>query len=93
MLKLSNKTFSWFYVQAGSHTVATQWGSFERALEKQLSFTVENGRTYYLSAGGTKSAQGSYDSFHTNFNLVDENLAGKEMQKISRYVPAASQNP
>lgn len=93
MLKLANKAFSWFYVPAGSRTVATRWGSFERALEKQLSFTVENGRTYYVRAGGTRSMQGTYDAFHTSLDLVDENLAGKEMQKISRYVPSASQTP
>lgn len=73
--------------------MATQWGSFGRALEKQVSFTAENGGTYYVRAGGTRSIQGTYDVFHTSLDLVDEHLAGKEMQKISRYVPAASQNP
>lgn len=90
-LKLSNKSYSWFYVRAGNHTIATEWGIFGGAQEKNISLTVENGKTYYLRAGGTKSSQGSYDSYHSTLDPVDENLAGRELKKITRYIPATPQ--
>lgn len=90
-LKLSNKAYSWFYVRPGNHAVATEWGIFGGAQEKNISLTVENGKTYYLRAGGTKSSQGSYDSYHSTLDPVDENLAGKELKKITRYIPATPQ--
>lgn len=91
VLKLSNKAYSWFYVRPGEHTIATDWGMFRGAQEKNISLTVESGRTYYLRASGTKSSQGSYDSYHSTLDSVDENLAGKELNKLTRYIPASPQ--
>ncbi|GEM_PF-4806701 len=87
-LKLSNKSYSWFYVPAGSHSIKTDWGYFGKSMAKSVSLTVESGATYYVRAGGTKSMQGTYDEYHTNLDPVDATLAVKEIKKLKNYIPA-----
>lgn len=87
-LKLSNKSYSWFYVLVGNHSVKTHWGYFDKSMAKSVSLTVESGGTYYVRAGGTKSIQGTYDEYHTSLDPVDATLAVKEIKKLKKFIPA-----
>lgn len=87
-LKLSNKSYSWFYVPAGNHSIKTDWGYFGKSMAKSVSLTAESGATYYVRAGGTKSMQGTYDDYHTSLDPVDATLAVKEIKKLKKYIPA-----
>lgn len=86
-LKLSNKSYSWFYVPVGNHRVKTDWGYFGKSMVKSISISAESGATYYIRAGGTKSMQWSSDVYHTSLDPVDATLAVKEIKKLKKYIP------
>lgn len=87
-LKLSNKSYSWFYVPAGNHSITTDWGYFGKSMAKSVSLSAESGAIYYIRAGGTKSTQGMTDIYHTSLDPVDATLAVKEIKKLKKYIAA-----
>lgn len=89
---LSNKSYTWFYVSAGSHTLRTKWGLFAEVPELEGVLQAQSGGVHYVKMTGSvmmlasKSAR-TYSGIHE----VAEAEATADLAKTKKYNPAIVQ--
>ena len=92
VLKLPNKSYSWFYAKKGWYIIKTFWGRFYSGMEKaKVRLDAVGGRTYYLRLRGTRVSQGKYNTFTSGLDIVTKGLALKEMRRLKKYSKAKIQ--
>lgn len=89
---LSNKSYTWFYVSAGSHILRTKWGfmadipELEGVLQAQpggVHYVKMTGSVQMLHAGGSRTYSGIHE--------VSESEGRADLTKTKKYNPAIVQ--
>ncbi len=89
---LSNKSYTWFYVSAGSHTLRTKWGLFAEVPELEGVLQTQPGGVYYVKMTGSVMQMGFTSSrTYSGIREVTETVARVDLAKTKKYNPAIVQ--
>ncbi|PIR21177.1 MAG: hypothetical protein COV45_00085 [Deltaproteobacteria bacterium CG11_big_fil_rev_8_21_14_0_20_47_16] len=86
-VKIGKKKYTWFYVDAGSHTIQTKFGIFRKRPDAVLTIQSESGGTYYVRLSGIRVPQRTYDDYKIRLDAVTSSLAEKEMNGLKLLEP------
>ncbi|MBF0105054.1 MAG: DUF2846 domain-containing protein [Deltaproteobacteria bacterium] len=90
--RLANKSYTWFYLKEGVHSIMTNWSRFfGTAPQVSLPVAVKSGDTRFLRLGGVSVQHSDYTTNTSDLVPVDAKLASKEMPRLKKYSQAAVQ--
>lgn len=88
-LKLSNNSYSWFYVTPGTHAIKTKWGFMAEVPDLEFVATIAPNQTHYLKMQGSVRSWGvGQTKVYTGIKEVSESEALQDLQRSLTYSPA-----
>jgi hypothetical protein len=88
---LSNKSYTWFYLSPGSHTLRTKWGFMAEVPELEGVIYAKSNSVHYVKMSGSVRGSGSYYRTTSGISEVSEATAMSDLTKAKKYIAATIQ--